>query len=40
MRSAQDFINNKLKLAQVDGWVVSGASKRGTEPPLLVITIT
>ena len=40
MRSAQDFINNKLRAAEVDGWVVSGASKRGTESSALVMTLT
>ena len=29
MRAAQDFVNNKLKVAEVDNWIVTGASKRG-----------
>lgn len=29
MRAAQDYINNNLKVADIDGWVVAGASKRG-----------
>jgi len=29
MRAAQDFVNNKLKVAEVDNWIVAGASKRG-----------
>jgi PhoPQ-activated pathogenicity-related protein len=29
MRAAQDFLNNKIKIAKVENWLVSGASKRG-----------
>ena len=29
MRAAQDFVNNDLKVAEVDNWMVAGASKRG-----------
>lgn len=29
MRAAQEFINDKLQVASVDGWIVTGASKRG-----------
>ena len=29
MKAAQDFINNKLKIAKVERWIVLGASKRG-----------
>jgi PhoPQ-activated pathogenicity-related protein len=29
MRAAQDYINNQLKVADIEGWVVAGASKRG-----------
>lgn len=29
MKAAQEFINEELKVAEVDGWIVTGASKRG-----------
>ena len=29
MKAAEEFINTKAKLANITGWIVSGASKRG-----------
>lgn len=29
MKAAQEFINDKIKVANIDEWIVTGASKRG-----------
>ena len=29
MKTAQEFVNNQLEIAEVDNWIVTGASKRG-----------
>ena len=29
MKAAEDFVNNNLRVANISGWIVSGASKRG-----------
>jgi len=29
MKAAQEFVNEELKVAEVESWIVSGASKRG-----------
>jgi len=29
MKAAQEFVNDKLKVAEIDNWIVAGASKRG-----------